>query len=111
MNLKMIMGAALAGVVFATAAQAATITNNEAKPMSFKVQSGEKQQAFTLNPSDTVAIDDALCPESCVLALQNGDEFEFAFNEDLVLEQGAVYVNPPSQGGAGDQGQPQPQQQ
>lgn len=106
MNLKQLAGAAFAAAALATGVQAATITNNETKPQTIKVYSGDRQQSFTLNPADSVTIDQSLCAEVCVLALQNGDEFEFALNDDLVLEEGAVYSIPPQQGGAGEPGQP-----
>ena len=109
MNKNPLPVAILAAALSAGRAQAATITNNEAKAQSFRVYSGDRQQTFTLNPSDTVTIDDSLCGDICVLALQNGDEYEFALTEDLVLDEGTVYSNPPQQGGAGDSGQPRQQ--
>jgi len=105
MKQNLIAVAAVTAALFAGSAQAATITNNEAKPQTFKVYSGDRQQSFTLNPSDSVTIDESLCGDVCVLALQNGDEYEFALTEDLVLDEGAVYSNPPQQGGAGESGQ------
>lgn len=110
MKLKFLVGAALVAGIFSAGAHAATITNNEPSAQTFKIYAGERQQDFTLQPSDTVMIDEGLCPESCVLALSNGDEFEFAYNEDLILEQGAVFVNPPSEGGSGEQTEQQQQQ-
>lgn len=109
MKLKFFTGAVLVAGLISAGAQAASITNNEPGAQTFKVYAGERQQAYTLQPSETVTIDEGLCPESCVLALNNGDEFDFAYNEDLVLEQGAVFVTPPAQGGTDQQTPPQQQ--
>lgn len=109
MKLKFLVGTVLLSGIVSAGAQAATITNNEPSAQTLKVYAGERQQDFTLQPSDSVTIDEGLCPESCVLALSNGDEFEFAYNEDLILEQGAVFVNPPAEGGTGEPTQPQQQ--
>lgn len=105
MKLKTFLVAAVAAAVFASGAQAATITNNETKAQTIKVLSGDREQSFTLNPADMVAIESDLCQEVCILALQNGDEFEFALTDDLVLEDGAVFMNPPQQGAAGEPNQ------
>lgn len=108
MNLKQFTGAAFAAALLAGGAQAATITNNEAKPQTVKVYSADRQETFTIMPSDTITVDH-ICQNDCVLALQNGDEFEFARNDDLLLEEGAVYSNPPAQG-AGEPPPPAQQQ-
>src|SRR5665811_1987982 len=102
MTLKFIPVLALSTALFAGGAFAATITNNETSVQTVKILSGDKAQSFTLNPSDQITVEQSLCGETCVLALQNGDEFEFVQADDLVLEQGGVYLNPPQQGAAGE---------
>lgn len=102
MKLKFISVLALSTAVFAGGAYAATITNNETSVQTVKILSGDKEQSFTLNPSDQITVDQSLCGETCVLALQGGDEFEFVLADDLVLEEGGVYLNPPQQGAAGE---------
>lgn len=104
--MKLISAVAVSAVLFAGAAQAATITNNEAAAQTIKILAGDAEQVYTLNPADSIAIDENLCPESCVLALQNGDEFEITKSDDLVLEQGGVYMNPVQQGSGAETGQP-----
>ena len=96
------MGVALATALFASGAHAATITNNEAKPQAIKVYSADRSENFTILPSDTLKIDPALCPNSCVLSLQNGDEYEFTLGDVLFIEEGAVFSEPPAQGSAGE---------
>lgn len=102
MKLKLFSVVALAAALVTGSALAATITNNETSVQTIKVISGDRQESFTLNPSDSISVDPSLCGEACVLALQNGDEFEFVQADDLVLEQGGVYLNPPQQGAAGE---------
>lgn len=102
MKLKLFSVVALTAALVTGSAVAATITNNETSVQTIKVIAGDRQQSFTLNPSDTIAVDQSLCGDVCVLALQNGDEFEFVQADDLVLEQGGVYLTPPQQGAAGE---------
>ena len=100
MNIKLTSVVGLAAVFIASGVQAATIKNNEETPQTFRVFSADTEKTFTVAPSDMISVDE-LCPESCVLTLQNGSEFEFARDESLMLEDGGVYVNPPAQGDDG----------
>jgi hypothetical protein len=97
MNMKLISVVAFAAVFIASSAQGATIMNNEATPQSIKIISADKEKTFTVSPSDMISLDE-LCPEKCVLVLQDGSDFEFASGEELMLEDGTVFVNPPAQG-------------
>lgn len=109
MNTKTLLGAVLASALFASGAYAATITNNESQPQTVKVYSSDRSENYTIMPSDTLEIQDNLCPTECVLSLQNGDEYDFARGDELVLEEGGVYMTPPAQGGASEGDQPRQQ--
>lgn len=100
MNLKLISVAAFAAVFIATGAQGATIMNNETTPQKIKIIAGDVEKSFTVAPSDMISVDE-FCTGNCVLALESGTEFEFASGEELMLEDGGVYVNPPAQGSGG----------
>lgn len=102
MKLTFFSVVAISAAVFAGGALAATITNNETSVQTVKVISGDRQESFTLNPADTVTVDQSLCGDACILALPSGDEFEFVQADDLILEEGGVYLNPPQQGAAGE---------
>ena len=97
MNQNMITGAAIAAWLIASTAQAATITNNETTPQTVKLLSGDRQETITILPADTVTVD-KLCPRDCSLVLQGGEEFEVGKNDELILEDGAVFSHPPTQG-------------
>lgn len=99
--MKLFIATALSALLLAGAAQAASVTNNETSAQTIKILTGNAEQTFVLNPSDTITLDENLCAESCVLALQNGDEFEVLKADELVLEEGGVYMNPVQQGSAG----------
>lgn len=99
---------ACAATLAFTGAQAASITNNEQVPQTFKVYAGDKQEEYTLAPNDTIGVED-ICSTDCVVELSNGDEYEVVRGDKLYLEDGAMFSNP-AQGSKPD-AESAPQQQ
>lgn len=109
MTNKYLLGVALGAFLFATGAQAATITNNETQDQIITLKQGDRSESYTIAPSGTLNIEEGLCPNECVLALPNGDEFDVVRGDELILEEGGVYLNPPAQGSANEPQQNQQQ--
>jgi hypothetical protein len=92
---------ALAGLTFLAAAllaitpaQAATVTNRDAKEYKLTILEGDKAQHHVLKPS---AVLPDLCPKGCIVRLNDSenDEYELEGTEIVSIEDGYLYYDVP----------------
>ncbi|MDH3580846.1 MAG: hypothetical protein OEM91_09515, partial [Hyphomicrobiales bacterium] len=88
-------------------ASATTVTNLESAPLTVKIQSAGTEGSVTVLPSEKKDIDH-LCTIECSITLHSGDEYEFAKDDNIILEDGGVFFEPVAQG-SGQSGLPRPQ--
>ena len=87
--------AAVATAVIAVGpAQAATVTNRDAKDYKLTVLEGDKAQHLTLKPS---AVLQDVCPKGCIVRLNDSenDEYELEGTEIVSIEDGYLYYDVP----------------
>ena len=92
---RVIMSALAGAVVLAIApAEAATVTNRDAKDYKLTVLEGDKAQHHTLKPS---AILQDVCPKGCIVRLNDSenDEYELEGTEIVSIEDGYLYYDVP----------------
>lgn len=77
-----------------TCAQAATVTNRDAKEYKLTVLEGDKAQHHVLKPS---AVLPDLCPKGCIVRLNDSenDEYELEGTEIVSIEDGYLYYDVP----------------
>jgi hypothetical protein len=108
MKHSLFLAAVLAPVVVFSGAEAATITNVDTTPYTLSIRSQDTQGQVTVMPSEKVSIDE-LCPEKCIITMQNGDEYDVVKDDDLQLEGGGIFFEPSTQGsGPSEQPSEQP---
>lgn len=84
---------------FLANADAATLTNHDARPQSFRVVSDSQEQSYTVMPSETVTLIED-CRLNCIVHLENGSEYNVVIGDVLSLEGGELYVERLTQGTA-----------
>ena len=77
-----------------TGAEAATVTNRDAKEYKLTVLEGDKAQHHVLKPS---AVLPDLCPKGCIVRLNDSenDEYELEGTEIVSIEDGYLYYDVP----------------
>ena len=76
-------------------AQAVTLTNRDTTDQKLIIIEGDKQSEQTIKPGERLE----LCPESCVIRLPDGEDYEFDGAEIVSLEEGLLFLdNPEDQG-------------
>ena len=87
-----------------TWAQAATVTNRDAKEYKLTVLEGDKAQHHTLKPS---AVLPDVCPKGCIVRLNDSenDEYELEGTEIVSIEDGYLYYDVPDAVPGAPQGQ------
>ena len=75
-------------------AEAATVTNRDAKEYKLTVLEGDKAQHHVLKPS---AVLPDLCPKGCIVRLNDSenDEYELEGTEIVSIEDGYLYYDVP----------------
>lgn len=77
--------------------EAATITNHDAKAYDIVVVEGEQEKHITVEPDQSV---DNICATACTLAITPDSEIvEIAQADELLIEEGQVYLLEPQTGG------------
>ena len=89
-------------------AQAATVTNRDAKEYKLTVLEGDKAQHHILKPS---AVLPDVCPKGCIVRLNDSenDEYELEGTEIVSIEDGYLYYDVPDVPAPGSSGVPQGQ--
>jgi hypothetical protein len=79
---------ALAAVVFAHGAHAASVTNTDGEVRELVVTEGGSQESLQLSPGDTVEF----CPTGCFVTMPSGDREALTGSETIDIVGGkAVY--------------------
>jgi hypothetical protein len=103
------------GLLAAPPAQAATVTNRDAKEYKLTVLEGDKAQHLMLKPSGVLQ---DVCPKGCIVRLNDSenDEYELEGTEIVSIEDGYLYydvpdVAPGAPGAAAPTPAPEPKKQ
>jgi hypothetical protein len=83
------LGLVLLGLLSALPAQALTITNTDQDPRTVTVKAGGDSKALTIEPGKAA---DPQC-KPCTIELENGELYELEGGEDLVIEDGVIFVD------------------
>ena len=88
------LGVLVGGVPTVVPAQAATVTNRDAKDYKLTVLEGDKAQHHTLKPSGILQ---DVCPKGCIVRLNDSenDEYELEGTEIVSIEDGYLYYDVP----------------
>jgi hypothetical protein len=84
-----VLGLGLLGLLSALPAQALTITNTDADPRTVTVKSGSDSSPLTIEPGKAA---EPQC-KPCTLELENGELYEMEGGEDVVIEDGVIFVD------------------
>jgi hypothetical protein len=84
-----VLGLGLLGLLSALPAQALTITNTDADPRTVTVKSGGDNNPLTIEPGKAA---EPQC-KPCTLELENGELYEMEGGEDVVIEDGVIFVD------------------
>ncbi len=89
-----IVATSVLGILVTTgAAQAASITNRDAKAYDILVVEGDQERRITVEPDQSV---DNICASACTLAISEESEIvEIALADELLIEEGQVYLLEP----------------
>lgn len=82
-------GAGLASVS-ATEADALTLRNADQKPYSVTVTENGDPKKVEIKPEQSLT---NICPKGCVVALENGEQYEFEGTETVSIEDGAIFLD------------------
>ena len=83
------LGLVLLGLLSALPAQALTITNTDQDPRTVTVKAGGDSNALTIEPGRAA---EPQC-KPCTIELENGELYELEGGEDLVIEDGVIFVD------------------
>ncbi|MGD9501041.1 MAG: hypothetical protein AB7V40_00970 [Methyloceanibacter sp.] len=84
-----VLGLGLLGLLWALPAQALTVTNTDADPRTVTVKAGSDSSELTVEPGKTAE------PECkpCTIELENGELYEMEGGEQIVIEDGVIFVD------------------
>jgi hypothetical protein len=83
------LGLVLLGLLSALPAQALTITNTDQDPRTVTVKAGGDSNALTIEPGKAA---EPQC-KPCTIELENGELYELEGGENLVIEDGVIFVD------------------
>jgi hypothetical protein len=83
------LGLVLLGLLSALPAQALTITNTDQDPRTITVKAGGASNALTIEAGKAA---EPKC-KPCTIELENGELYELEGGEDLVIEDGVIFVD------------------
>ncbi len=77
------------------AASGITLTNRDTTDQKLIIIEGDKQNERTIKAGEKVQ----LCPNSCVIRLADGEDYEFDGGEIVSLEEGLLFLDNPEEQG------------
>jgi hypothetical protein len=84
-----LLGLVLLGLFSALPAQALTITNTDKDTRTVTVKAGSDSNKLTIEPGKAA---EPQC-KPCTIELDNGELYEMKGGEDLVIEDGVIFVD------------------
>lgn len=70
-----------------------TLTNRDANERKLTIVEGDKQSERTIKPGEKIET----CPQSCVIKLGDGEDYEFDGTEIVSLEDGLLFLDGPDE--------------
>jgi hypothetical protein len=84
-----VLGLGLLGLVSALPAQALTVTNTDPDPRTITVKAGSDSKELTIEPGKAA---EPQC-KPCTIELENGELYEMEGGEEVVIEDGVIFVD------------------
>lgn len=100
--MRILVSAAALFAAFApySSAYALSVTNRDGTDQKLTItETGKEPRDETVAPNGVLS---NICPQGCVIQLQNGEEYEFDGNEVVSIEEGLMFLDEPAQEENGD---------
>lgn len=82
-------GLVLGGLALSAPARAITLSNRDSGEHKLTVIEGDKQSERTIKPGEKLE----LCPQSCVIRMPDGEDYEFDGGETVLIEDGLLVLD------------------